>query len=173
MAFVYYFFRRSEVYYYSCTSVYLNAPAIYVFLNICMFKVNHFILRTSKTVERKKKDKIIHYDANQNLILIKYLIYSKLRRFPFRFKKLKQIKFVRAVLKSPVFFKSLLSFFLAFSSSLLALFCFLICVNLVVSFSSFKFLAWLSIMHFFNYILIFWMSHQRPLHHRIFLNNRY
>ena len=54
--FVYFFFRRSEVYYYSCTSIYLNAPAIYVFLNMYIFKVIHFVFQTSKTVERKKEE---------------------------------------------------------------------------------------------------------------------
>ena len=45
-----------------------------------IFKVIYFIFKTSKTVKRKKeeKNKIIHYDANKNLILIKYLIYLKL-----------------------------------------------------------------------------------------------
>ena len=55
--FVYYFFRRSEPYYYSCKSVYLNAPAIYVLLNMCIFKVIHFIFETSKTVERYSEKK--------------------------------------------------------------------------------------------------------------------
>ena len=76
--FVYYFYRRSKVYYYSYTSVHLNVPSIYVFLKMCKFKVIHFIFEASKTVERKNK--MIYYDANLNLILIQYLIYSKLRR---------------------------------------------------------------------------------------------
>ena len=58
----------------------------------------------------------------------------------------------------PVFFKSLLSNFLAFSRSLLEHFSFLICDNLIQSFPGFKSLPWLSIMHFFNYIFILWMS---------------
>ena len=51
-----------------------------------------------------------------------------------------------------------LIFFLAFSSSLLTLFSFLVCDNLVLSVFSFKSSAWSSITHFFNYIFIFWMS---------------
>ena len=45
---------------------------------MCIFKVIYFIFETSKPVERKNK--IIYYDANKNSILIKYLIYLKLRR---------------------------------------------------------------------------------------------
>ena len=57
-----------------------------------------------------------------------------------------------------VLFKSLLSFLLAFSISLLTLFSFLVCDNLFLSLFSFKSLGRLTIMHFFNYIFIFWMS---------------
>ena len=74
---------------------------------MCIYKVIYFIFEISKTVIRKKKrkkerkKKIIYDDANQNLNLIKYLIFLKC---------------------FSVFFKTLLSLFLAFSSSLLALF---------------------------------------------------
>ena len=53
---------------------------------MCTFKGIHFIFETSKMVE-KRKNKTIDYDANQNLILIKYLIHLKLGNIYFQFEK--------------------------------------------------------------------------------------
>ena len=110
----------------------------------------YFIFERSKTPERKKGQ---NYN---NEIFNLFKVTKKISIFTL--KKFKQIKFLHAISLNPVFFKSLLSSFLAFSSSLLALFYFLVCDNLFLSFSTFKSLARLSIMYFFNYIFIFWMS---------------
>ena len=67
----------------------------------------------------------------------------------------------------PVFFRSLLFFlqFLAlFWHFFLSLFLFL------VSFSSFKSLARLSTMHFFNYIFIFWISERQVINVESLIN---
>ena len=52
-----------SLYFYSCASVDLNAPGIYVFLKMGIFKVIYFIFETRKT-EGRKND-IIHYGANK------------------------------------------------------------------------------------------------------------
>ena len=57
-----------------------------------------------------------------------------------------------------VFFFFSKTCFLAFSSSLLALFSFLVCDNFFLSFSSFKSSVWSSVMHLYNYILVLWIS---------------
>ena len=121
--FVCYFFRRSEEYYYLWTSVYLNAPAVYVLLKMCIFKVIHFIFETSKTVERKKEQNYLlrckqKFKTNKifNLFKVTKIICI------FRFKKnLSGLNFFMQSL-DPIFFNNLLSSCLAFSSSPLALF---------------------------------------------------
>ena len=115
-----------------------------MFLNI--FKVIHFIFEISKTVERKKEKRIkskFNYNKIFNLFEVTKIIST------FRLKKLKHIKFLVAILRS-CFFQELTFFFLAFYSSLLALFSFLVWDNLFLSFSSFKSLVWLFIMYFFK-----------------------
>ena len=105
----------SEVCYYSCTSVYLNAPAMYVFFKMRIFKVIHFIFWTSKTVEWESTRVRCKSKYNSNKIFNLFKVTKKISAS--RLKKLQQLKFSHAILRS-CFLQELAFFFLAFPSSL-------------------------------------------------------
>ena len=117
---IYYFFRRSEVYYYLYTSVSLYAPVIYVFLKMFLkhvlhvfknLKIINFIFVISKIVERKKQQNYLlrcKSKFNSNKIFNLFKITKK--KSTFRFQKLKPIKFLHVVLPS-CFFQDLAFYF--------------------------------------------------------------